>query len=83
MFEETWLDIESLTHIAETIRKTQGNITIGLRYDIDLVEAKKLLTEITNKGWTVYTYLEHHNGITNQIAKFNPEDGYISGEDDL
>jgi hypothetical protein len=61
----------------------QRFITIGLQYDIDLVEAKKLLTEITNKGWTVYTYLEHHNGITNQIAKFNPEDGYISGEDDL
>lgn len=83
MFEETWLDIESLTHIAETISKMKRNITIGLQYDIDLVEAKKLLTEITNKGWTVYTYLEHHNGITNQIAKFNPEDGYISGEDNL
>lgn len=83
MFEETWLDIESLTHIAETIMKIQRNITIGLQYDIDLVEAKKLLTEITNKGWTVYTYLEHHNGKTNQIAIFNPEDGYISGEDDV
>jgi hypothetical protein len=83
MFYKTYLDIESLKHIAETI-KTQGSnksITIGLTYDIDLEEARELLTEITEKGWDVYV-----NVLVNSHPEpelFDPEVGYIMGQDEL
>lgn len=87
MFYKTYLDIESLKHIAETIKvhgtSFKETITIGLRYDIDLEEARELLTEITEKGWDVYVHLQATNS-DNQVEPelFDPEVGYIAGQDE-
>ena len=85
MFYNTWLNEESLIHIAETIKKrSSGNrreLHLGLYHGVDLETVKQLLTEIHEKGWDVYVNLQATNS-DNQVEPelFDPATGFIAGE---